>query len=74
MAERAADIRSALPSAFATLLHPSCLRSPRDLPLEQVVPYNPHKDENERMRSLVLSGHELLAMTESQWQQTLAVS
>ena len=46
---------------------------PRDLPLSEISPYNYDK-EQAPLRSIVLSGSDLLVMTESQWDQTLTVS
>lgn len=47
---------------------------PRDLPLDQIAPYDPARsdDPEAKLSSIVLSGHELIAMTESQWKQVMA--
>ncbi|KAK4049497.1 hypothetical protein OIO90_005448 [Microbotryomycetes sp. JL221] len=45
---------------------------PRDLPLDQIADFDKDKPEDARKTSLVLSGNEILTMTESQWKQVLA--
>lgn len=45
---------------------------PRDLALDQIPSYNAEKAEDDKMTSIVLSGSELITMTESQWKQVLA--
>ena len=47
---------------------------PMDMPLDQVPVYNPDKELGDKVSSLVLSGSEMMTMTESQWAQVLAVS
>ncbi len=47
---------------------------PHDASLESVAVYEPEIDKrsNPEMQSLVLSGSDLIGMTESQWKQALA--
>jgi hypothetical protein len=45
---------------------------PYDLPLDQISAYDNTKEEGDKLTSLVLSGNELMALTESQWKQVLA--
>ena len=47
--------------------------SPRDTALDQVADFNPDLAEANGPTSLVLSGNELITMTESQWKQVLTV-
>jgi sodium/potassium-transporting ATPase subunit alpha len=45
-----------------------------DLELSKIPKYDPNADNESRpMRSLVLSGSDIMAMTESQWKQAIAV-
>ena len=46
---------------------------PKNMPLEQVPVFNPDKEPGDEVSSLVLSGSEMMTMTESQWAQVLAV-
>ncbi|KAF8887752.1 E1-E2 ATPase-domain-containing protein [Infundibulicybe gibba] len=45
---------------------------PADLPLDSITPYDAGKDPHAPLTSLVLSGQEMMAMTDSQWKQALA--
>ncbi|KAF8890953.1 hypothetical protein BD779DRAFT_1610703 [Infundibulicybe gibba] len=45
---------------------------PADLPMDTVAQYDRGKDHLDPMTSLVLSGQEMMTMTESQWKQVLA--
>jgi sodium/potassium-transporting ATPase subunit alpha len=47
---------------------------PHDIPLDQVPDFDNSKEEGDAMTSLVLSGSEMMTMTESQWKQVLSVS
>ena len=46
---------------------------PRDTPIEQVAKYNPDKQPGDEFTSIVVSGPEMMTMTESQWAQLLTV-
>lgn len=46
---------------------------PKEMPMDQIPKYNPDKELDAPMSSLVLSGPEMMTMTESQWAQILAV-
>jgi sodium/potassium-transporting ATPase subunit alpha len=46
---------------------------PKDMPIEDVPLFNPNKEPGDDVSSLVLSGSEMVTMTESQWAQVLAV-
>ncbi|KAJ7583582.1 hypothetical protein C8J56DRAFT_213171 [Mycena floridula] len=52
------------------------LRSSSDLDsslsVADIAPYNADKGEHDKITSLVLSGHELMTLNESQWKQALA--
>lgn len=47
---------------------------PRDTPIEQVAKYNPDKEPGDELSSIVVSGPEMMTMTESQWAQLLTLS
>lgn len=47
---------------------------PYDKPLDEIPEYNSDKEEGDALMSLVLSGQEMIKMTESQWKQVLTVS
>lgn len=47
---------------------------PRDMPIEQVAKYNPDKEPGDELSSIVVSGPEMMTMTESQWAQLLTLS
>jgi sodium/potassium-transporting ATPase subunit alpha len=46
---------------------------PKDTPLDQIPSFNADKEPGDPVSSLVLSGSEMMTMTESQWAQVLAV-
>lgn len=46
---------------------------PKNLPLDSILSYNADKDPDDAFTSLVISGSEMMTMTESQWRQALAV-
>jgi sodium/potassium-transporting ATPase subunit alpha len=46
---------------------------PKDMPLDQIPIFNADKEPSDPVSSLVLSGSEMMTMTESQWAQVLAV-
>jgi len=45
---------------------------PKDMPLDQIPSFNADKEPGDPVSSLVLSGSEMMTMTESQWAQVLA--
>lgn len=47
---------------------------PQNMPADQIPLYNADKEPGDEVSSLVLSGPEMMTMTESQWAQVLAVS
>ncbi|KIM77897.1 hypothetical protein PILCRDRAFT_11576 [Piloderma croceum F 1598] len=44
---------------------------PKDIPLDQIAPFDRTKELGGPVKSLVLSGQEMMTMTESQWAQTM---
>ena len=46
---------------------------PKDMALDQVPVFDADKEPGDPVSSLVLSGSEMMTMTESQWAQVLAV-
>jgi sodium/potassium-transporting ATPase subunit alpha len=46
---------------------------PKDLSLDQIPPFDRSKELGGPVKSLVLSGQEMMTMTESQWAQTMTV-
>jgi hypothetical protein len=46
---------------------------PKNIPLEDIPDFDSDKEPGDEVSSLVLSGSEMLTMTESQWKQVLTV-
>jgi sodium/potassium-transporting ATPase subunit alpha len=46
---------------------------PHDKPLDDIPEFNSDKELDDRLTSIVLSGPEIITMTESQWKQVLTV-
>lgn len=47
---------------------------PYDTPIDQIAKYNSEKQPGDEFTSIVLSGPEMMTMTDSQWAQLLTVS